>query len=263
MGKNRKSKNKNITKIPFKVPEIGDQITITDRNHPYFGKKAYINSELIHVGDGYDPLDIAIKIQIDISCIDFDPQKYQYLLENQKLKDLINEVNEDNKLKGKNTNYTLEITDFDWYIAQQELAIFTVPISYIFNKSTKGFGTLAKIKVPPTPIFNIPDKNITVSQIPVPSYMEEDENGKVDRINWDKRGRLANKNTVEEIIKAMLLMCETKNVPSLPTPNSILDGITPNDVLILSDGTFWVDTDWKLLDAVLVEIVEKNGEKRS
>ncbi len=253
MGKNRKSKNKPITKISLKIPNIGDEITIVDRHHRYFGKKAYISSEPIHVGDGYGPLDMAIKVQIDISYIDFDVQKYQYLLEKQKLKDLMNEINEYHKNHGNNETVNLEIMDFDWYIAQQELAIFTVPLSSIFNKFNKGFDPLSKIIIPPTPVFNIPDQNMTVSQIPIPLYMEEDENREVDRINWKKIGRLANKNTLEELIEVMLLICKKKDLPAIATPNPMLSGITPNDVLILSDGTFWIDTNWKLLDAVLVE----------
>ncbi len=253
MGKNRKSKNKTTKFIPLTVPDIGDEITIADRKHLYFGKKAYICSEPIYVGDGSDQLDIAIKVQLDISYLDFDAQKYLYLLEDQRFKDYVEKINEDNRLNGNNTNYTLELKDFDWYITQQNLAIFTVPLSSIFDKfANKGFGRLARI-IPPTPVFNIPDKNIIVSQIPIPLYMEEDENGEVCRVNWNKIGNLANKDSVAALIRVMLLICKAKDLPTIPTPNPVLPGITPNDVLILSDGTFWVDTDWELLDAVLVE----------
>lgn len=86
-------------------------------------------------------------------------------------------------------------------------------------------------KLTPIPVFGVPLKVIPDLTEPIYLYWHD-----LEGLNWDK-GRPAKREELE-------LAIERSRGQRLP--NNFLPALDPGDVVILEDGIFWIDSEWKL-----------------
>lgn len=83
----------------------------------------------------------------------------------------------------------------------------------------------------PIPVCGIPKNLNPRLQVPITLYWHHS-----DGINWD-RGEPVSKAQLSEAINRSR---------GLHLPNEILPALDPGDVIVLSDGTYWIDRVWVL-----------------
>ncbi len=83
----------------------------------------------------------------------------------------------------------------------------------------------------PIPVCGIQESVSPRLEMPIPLYWDH-----IDGINWSKGEPVSKAQLSDAIIRER----------GLRLPNDILPALDPGDVVILSDGTFWIDRDWML-----------------
>lgn len=94
------------------------------------------------------------------------------------------------------------------------------------------------MKLLPRSIFGVPAIVKPNKAMFIPLYCDRE-----GRINWDT-GRPVSRIELEEAITAS---------GGSYLPNHILPALDPGDVVILLDGTFWIDRKWQLQPLILTE----------
>lgn len=88
-------------------------------------------------------------------------------------------------------------------------------------------------KKQPLPVFGVSQKVHPVPQIKIQLWWHASEG-----VNWNGIGEVCTLKQIEDAISQSA---------GQRLPNGLLPALDPGDVLILAEGEFWINRDWKIL----------------